>query len=308
MWLKITSLLVVALLFTNASAESTIIPRATIPSNNSQKLQTAIQQFRNDLERVKNLPISSLTTPCWKISRDSTYTKTWTFDDWENHQAHSLLRYARHVYTWSKSTTAQHIMSTITVVALWTILLFKATEFYALEVDNTKFAVTLGFIQAPILLLLTLKTNRALDRMLETRKAWGALSRTSRSLTGLVCAYIVPNDPDAGMLVARYAAFLGFALKAAFRRNDDDTDMIGALFQNFPAEKEWLLNSSAKRPIAISTRLRYMFAILGKDGGVSFPPILVSVVAFFLLQFHQLILATLAECWYFICFFFQLRS
>jgi len=67
--------------------------------------------------------------------------------------------------------------------------------------------------------------------------------------------------------MARYLAFSGWALKGVLRRHDDDTDMIAALFHNMPLERDWLLNSSTKRPTAIVMRLRYLLSVYGTGDG-----------------------------------------
>ncbi len=253
-------------------ADTSIISAAA-----NYQVQQAIRQFRGDMERVKNLPETSLTAPCSVVQTDSTYTKSWTFADWECHSAMSLRRYARHCRTWIFSTTARNIFPTICVCAIWTMIASKLSSYYPkFQVGTTKMTVTLTFVQAPILLLLTLRTNRALDRMLEARRAWGALTKSTRSLMGLICAYIVPNQPEAGMLMARYIAFSGWALKAMLRKRDDEATMIAAMFGSMPAERDWLLNCDAKAPTALVCRLRHMISILGRDskqGGILIPPI-----------------------------------
>jgi putative membrane protein len=229
-------------------------------NDSHQHVHQSIQKFRSNLEHLKNLPISALTTPCWLLSKDSSFTKSWSFEDWEMHQEQSAKRYARHLISWFVSTTAYNIMPTIFLVAGWTILLFKLTDSRSLNLSAAKFVMTLGFIQSPILLLLTLKTNRSLDRMLEARKAWGKLTRATRSLVGLICAHVIPQNPEVGLLMARYLALIGWSLKAAFRRNEDEAALISTVFENYPEEKEWLLNCPTKRPLGIITRLRYLLA------------------------------------------------
>ena len=253
------------------------VPSANInQSQHQQHVKKHIHQFQTDLERVRKLPQSTLTTPCWLVSKDSTFTKSWTFDDWEKHQSQSLPRYARHLLTWIFSTTAYNIIPTIFIVVVWTVLLFKIKEGFEINMSATKFAMTLGFMQSPTLLLLTLKTNRALDRMLETRKAWGVLARATKTLTGMIATYIIPYNPEAGLIFVRYLTIIGWTLKAQFRRKDDDTDVISALFEQYPVEKEWLLNCPTKNPTAIVGRLRHLLSILGRnesEGGVSIPPV-----------------------------------
>uniref|UniRef100_A0A7S3V5C9 Bestrophin homolog n=1 Tax=Chaetoceros debilis TaxID=122233 RepID=A0A7S3V5C9_9STRA len=242
--------------------ESSVIPSPAV----SSQIQQAVFAFKQDLERVKNLPVTSLTAPCEIVCTDSTYTKSWTFNDWECHQSTSLKRYARHFRTWVFSSTAKNIVPTICVVGIWTAIVSKLSERSPkFQVGTTKMTVALTFVQAPILLLLTLRTNRALDRLLEARRAWGALTKTTRALTGMVCAYIIPYEPKAGVLMARYIALCGWSLKTMLRRQDDDTEMVGTLFEYMTDEKEWLLNCDAARPTAIVVRLRHLLSVLGKD-------------------------------------------
>jgi ion channel-forming bestrophin family protein len=237
--------------------------------------KAAIQDFHSDLSTLQSLPRTSITTPCHIKQRDSTYTKLWSFDDWERHQSHSILRYFRHMATWSRSTTVHNIIPTIAADILWCIVIFKGIDKKKAVGDGgkliSKYAVTLTFMQAPILLLLTLRTNRALDRMLESRTSWGMLSRTTKSLMGLTCAYILPHNPQVAMIMARHLAFIGWSLKSMLRKDDDDSDMM-AMFTSVPAEREWLSNATGKRPNAIVARLRYLIAELGKDPLV-IPPV-----------------------------------
>lgn len=241
-------------------------------SHSSTRLITrqkaAIQQFQSDFTLLQNAPVSSINTPCYQIQklRDSTYTKLWSFDDWERHQRQSIFRYIRHIKTWPRSTTVHNILPTIAAEIIWCIFVFRLTQRGEQSMTpglSSKYAVTLTFMQAPILLLLTLRTNRALDRMLESRTAWGALSRTTKSLMGLICAYIMPQQPETAMIMARYLTFIGWSLKGMLRKDDHDEYMMD-IFTSVPMEKEWLLQTPGKRPMAIVARLRYMMAELGK--------------------------------------------
>lgn len=247
-------------------------PAAPIPI----RQKAAIQGFLSDLSLLQSLPRTSITTPCHIKQRDSTYTKLWNFNDWERHQSHSILRYFRHMATWSRSTTVHNIIPTIAADIIWCILVFRFIDRTKPVVGTTaaaaattgkllsKYAVTLTFMQAPILLLLTLRTNRALDRMLESRTSWGMLSRTTKSLMGLTCAYVLPHNPQVAMIMARHLAFIGWSLKSMLRKDDNDLDMM-AMFTSVPTESEWLSKAYGKRPNAVIARLRYLLAELGKD-------------------------------------------
>lgn len=167
--------------------------------------------------------------------------------------------------SWLVSTTAWSIVPAILVESAWTLVCFQLITKKAINMSATKFAMTLGFVQSPILLMLTLKTNRSLDRMLETRKAWGLMSKASKTLTGLIMTYSSKDEEintDITLLIARYLTLIGWSLKASFRKNEDDTDMIKVLFHNYPDEVEYLLTSPTRRPNAIVSRIRYLLSLL----------------------------------------------
>ena len=143
------------------------------------------------------------------------------------------------------------------------------------ELGITKFTVTMTFLQSPVLLLLTLRTNRALDRLLEARRAWGSLNSNVRTLMGLICNYILVDHPQVAMIMARYLAVFCWTLKAILRGEDDDA-LVECMFsssEELRREYEWLKKSCAaggegknnKRPFAIVSRLRYLLATIGRD-------------------------------------------
>mmetsp|Transcript_21871 Transcript_21871/g.24891 ORF Transcript_21871/g.24891 Transcript_21871/m.24891 type:complete len:426 (+) Transcript_21871:83-1360(+) len=229
----------------------------------SSSTSTAIKDFHNDFAHLEAQPLTNLTTPCIVLCRDTTYTKLWTLDDWKKHSKHSLSRYASHVLTWPTSTTMQNVIGTVILVGLWSAAISTfANKSSTFQTSLTKFTVTMTFLQAPILLLLTLRTNRALDRLLETRKAWGLLGRATRSLMGLVCAHIMPTNPELGCIIGRHVAICGWLLKG-YLRDEDDTNLIKAIMKSTPEEAEWLLQQKemgSKSTHAAIHRLRSLFS------------------------------------------------
>merc|ERR1719223_2013633 len=91
----------------NSSLHESQDSPSTIASPPKKSLSTLlneeIQSFHDDIAQIASLPPSSLTTPCSLISRDRTYTKTWTLADWDEHQEQSLTRYSHHVKKWPSS-------------------------------------------------------------------------------------------------------------------------------------------------------------------------------------------------------------
>ncbi|KAL7463219.1 hypothetical protein ACHAXS_007999 [Conticribra weissflogii] len=123
-----------------------------------------------------------------------------------------------------------------------------------------------------------------MNRLMEVRKAWGLMGRSIRSLAGLAATYgvlpglslpeelINPHDENdenddnddsqqldmvaTSLLIGRYLAIFGWCMKAAFRRGEDDSEIIRAALPR--EEAEWLLfgTNGVGRPVAILSRLR----------------------------------------------------
>jgi len=223
--------------------------------------------FTKDIYELEALPLTNITTPCNLISCDTSYTKSWTLKDWDEHCQVSILRYYMHAMSWSKSTTAHHILPTIGLIGIWSsVVSILSSKVLFFSTNPSKFAVTLTFLQAPIVLLLTLRTNRALDRLLESRKAWGALTRSARCLMGVVCSHVLPHHEELALIVGRYLALFGWSLKGMLRGQDDKA-LVKAIFSNDRQvadidEANWLLNCKSKRPVAILCRLRHLCSTL----------------------------------------------
>jgi len=121
---------------------------------------------------------------------------------------------------------------------------------------------------SPLALLLTLRTNRALDRLLDARKSIGQINRAGRSLTGSFIAHVAPTNGKLALLAARYLAIFGWALKG-YLRGESDEEVIRAVLP--PNEAEWLLSVQTDRPIAILTRLRSLCAVAVTGTSYSLP-------------------------------------
>ena len=247
------------------------IENDTSSSNNKQTSTNAIaiQSFLNDIQYLQSQPKTNLTTPCIDLCRDTTYTRLWSLKDWQQHSKHALSRYCAHFLSWPASTTMHNILGAVAVTSLWSLFVSMVAKYCGpVEQIMMKFAITLTFLQAPILLLLTLRTNRALDRVLEARRAWGGLNRASRSFMGLVCAYIIPNHPNTGCIIARYLCMSGWALKGTLR-DEDDSAFIQNIMHSVPQESHWMLHQSdqtgLKHPHIIIYRLRNILASLKQD-------------------------------------------
>lgn len=250
------------------ASSSTVAPppttlyRDVLKSPPSPPPSSPFDSFRHDVSQIGsiNSPITS------GSKRDSSYSKLWNSTDWEEHCAHSLARYIRHMLRWPHSTTAAYVMPTVLVVSVWSAIVVKVVDLYPNLLGRLGGGSgALGVSLAPILLLLTLKTNRSMDRLLEARKTWGLMTRASRSLMGLCCTYLLPLDETNGsssatnctLLIGRYLSIFPWVLKGTLR-GEDDEELIRRVLP--PNEADWVLKSPAKRPSAIVVRIRNLIA------------------------------------------------
>lgn len=168
-----------------------------------------------------------------------------------------ILRYWRHLSSWRHSTTAAEVLPVVGVMGLWASLLSSAACFLPAFPDYLKKVSVrsgiLGSFASPIALLLTLRTNRALERLLDARKTWGVMSSQVQSLSGYFCSYVAPTNLPLALLALRYLAILSWTLKGFLRREMDD-EIIKTVLP--PKEAAWLLAAPADRPTAVLSRLR----------------------------------------------------
>lgn len=177
-----------------------------------------------------------------------------------------ILRYWRHLSSWRYSTTAAEILPVVGVMGLWASLLSVAACFFPpfpayLKAVSVRSGI-LGSFASPIALLLTLRTNRALERLLDARKTWGVMSSQVQSLAGYFCAYVAPTDLPLTLLALRYLAILSWTLKGFLRREVDD-EIIRTVLPS--EEAAWLLAAPADRPTAVLSRLRKLCMIAGNS-------------------------------------------
>jgi putative membrane protein len=241
-------------------------------SNSWLDQEDAIDAFLYDAGKIFTHVNNTLTTPCHLIYSDSSYTRSWTNTDWERHCQRSVRRYARHFFNWHKSNTAHAVLPFVIFVSIWSAAVCLFTEHFPIVNSFIKKASLksslLASFASPIALLLTLKTNRALDRVLDTRKAWGMMTRVTRALAGMACAYVAPTNGPLALLLCRYLVIFPWCLKGRLR-GEDDEEVIRCVLP--PEEAEWLLQQEAERPIAILSRIRCLLHLAQTGNEVSLP-------------------------------------
>ncbi|KAL3935743.1 MAG: hypothetical protein SGBAC_008806 [Bacillariaceae sp.] len=168
--------------------------------------------------------------------------------------------------TWFNSTTARSVWPTVITLTCWALLIqLLAFKFEWLNSFLSQPAIAKGAASfgGPISLLLALRTNRSLNRLLECRSMFGKYIRASGSLMNLIATYVSPIDKERAILLGRYLSIYGWCTKGLFRSEPD-----GALIQLMlpPKEAEWLRRQSTSHtidtPTCIHARVRCLLAPL----------------------------------------------
>ena len=129
-------------------------------------------------------PDADISFPVDIVSEGSSYTRIWTHQTWSIHSHPPHRRYFRHVRKWIKSSTAKKILPSVLLASCWSVCVSLLSKFFQLHpllkpvksmTAGTASAVSL--LSAPLALLLTLRANASLARLMEARQAWGRLVR-----------------------------------------------------------------------------------------------------------------------------------
>lgn len=171
--------------------------------------QQQLDAFMEDMARLREVrpsdPAKDMSAPLASISAGSSYTRIWTQETWDNHDAPPLRRYAKHIFRWHTSTTARRILPAVLVAGLHAgVVAYLATSNPAMRSLLAQLGASnaLTAMTAPLALLLTLRTNQSISRLLESRMVWGRLIRRCGSMGGLLHEYVLPHDPAAAMEVS----------------------------------------------------------------------------------------------------------
>mmetsp|Transcript_29956 Transcript_29956/g.64135 ORF Transcript_29956/g.64135 Transcript_29956/m.64135 type:complete len:435 (-) Transcript_29956:125-1429(-) len=230
----------------------------------------SIDSFLADVKKLDGMlgrvPILTKT----HSKRDSSYTKSWTDADWELHQIKSFRRYAKHMRSWCTSPTFISVLPTVLTTVAWTTCCILAIQFPYLRdlVRGAPFSHSISSFTSPISILLALKTNRSLNRLVEARSVWGKMIRVTTSLAGMSVNYISPIDPELGILTGRYLAAFGWCMKGKLRGEDDGL-VLRTLMPS--SELEWMESSCSgpggviDTPSIIIFRLRSIVAKITND-------------------------------------------
>jgi predicted membrane chloride channel (bestrophin family) len=223
--------------------------------------QDSVQKFVFDLANLHSFCGENPVLTPTHCKRDSSYTKAWTNADWDNHQVRSFWRYRRHLLSWAKSPTALAVLPTVASVVVWSLVVSWIARTSKVPIPAS-FSMGLTSFVSPISLLLALRTNHSLNRLLEARSMFGKMVRATASLAGQAATYIAPLDLDKALLMGRYLSIYGWTVKGAFRE-EDTTNVCRAILPQ--DEAAWLEGTPADTPTSIICRLRQLIATIIED-------------------------------------------
>jgi putative membrane protein len=176
------------------------------------------------------------------------------------------VRYARHVWKWPASTTARRILPAVLITVVWATCVSLVVNSSprlgaAILSGKTGAGASVSALSAPLALLLTLRANASMTRLLEARLAWGRLALHSRSIANLLQVYLLPVEPEASILAMRHLSILGWLLKAKLRDESEESQQQVLRTMLSGEDYSWLSSQQGNRPIAITSRLRQITAL-----------------------------------------------
>lgn len=233
------------------------------------KRQDLLRNFSKDLENLTILrprfKDNSLPKDLVSKGQGSTYTRLWTVETWRKHQKPPHLRYIRHIVRWKYSATAFKILPSVFFSAAWaTFVSFISRCHYPLSmqagIDGSSFfhfagsSATVTALSAPLALLLTLRANQSVSRLLRARQLWGELISHCSILAGLAKTYLWNVAPSATLLLCRHLILLAWMLKAQVRGEKEDLrQVLGTMLQG--NDLDWI-QRQPKMSAALIVRMR----------------------------------------------------
>jgi predicted membrane chloride channel (bestrophin family) len=122
-------------------------------------------------------------------------------------------------------------------------------------VSATGPSAAISYLAAPLALLLTLRANASMSRIVEARLLWGRLVLHVRSLAGILSTYLLEDRPNAAVRAARHLVALGWMLKASVRgeSTDRENEVLSAVLSR--EDREWVA-LQPRRTAALLSRIR----------------------------------------------------
>ena len=226
--------------------------------------------LREDTERVAALRTRDDPEVTY-FKRGTAYTMSvlWSPHDWDNYV--SISRYWRYLCNWPFSQTARITAPIIGTFTAWSAVVCLAKSWGYVW---TMPLAPLTIVSSALVLLLTLRTNQALNRMLDARSAWGRAKNCSRMIASFLATRVYPVNPSAALLGGRLLCSVGWSLRASMLGKCDkhptpkskvqceDQEVLQMLLP--PEEAAWL-GKQRKPALAALDRLGFLLRAVADD-------------------------------------------
>ena len=235
----------------------------------------SLEAYARDILKVLDLRSSYYDPTVPKIHhRKRSFTNIWTLEEWKRHS--SRRRYIDHVLAFPRSRVLARVAPQLSVLVVWTCLTCWIYDRIATPthiISMTPLSLVSTFVAA----LLTLRSNQGLNRLNEGRLALGKVVLYTRDMAQLIASNVYPKDKVLGLKAARHVALFSWLLKGFLRGdevNGTDEDILRVMLPCAPNEKSadglsadaaYILRQR-KRPVAVVTRLRQIFALMLSRG------------------------------------------
>lgn len=235
----------------------------------------SLEAYARDIQKVLDLRSSYYDPTVPKIHhRKRSFTNTWTLEEWKRHT--SRRRYIDHILAFPRSRVLARVAPQLSILMAWTCLTCWVYDRVATPthiISMTPLSLVSTFVAA----LLTLRSNQGLSRLNEGRLALGKVVLYTRDMAQLIASNVYPKDKVLGLKAARHVALFSWLLKGFLRGdevNGTDEDILRVMLPCAPNEKSvdglsadaaYILRQR-KRPVAVVTRLRQIFALMLSRG------------------------------------------
>ena len=216
------------------------------------------EYLRADIERVvASRPQDNVKVRNFKRRTAYTMSVLWSPQDWDKYV--SISRYLRYLCNWPLSQTARITAPVIGTFTAWSVVVCLAKS---LGYVWTMPLAPLTIVSSALVLLLTLRTNQALNRMMDARSAWGKAKNYSRMIAGCLATRVYPVNPSAALLGGRLLCSVGWSLRSSMLGEPVDQEALQMLLP--PEEAAWV--SKQRKPVlAVLDRLSFLLRVVADD-------------------------------------------
>jgi predicted membrane chloride channel (bestrophin family) len=208
-WCPATLAVIAALLAASAPRSCALsVPRPR--SADGRELDTR-EYFRADIQRLEAARTrDDAEVQAFKRGTAYTVSVLWNPQDWDNYM--SISRYWRYLRNWPFSQTMRITAPVVFIFTAWSAVVCQAKSWGYVW---TMPLAPLTIVSSALVLLLTLRTNQALNRLMDARTAWGRSKNSLRLIASFLATRVYPVNPSAALLGGRLLCAVGWSLRTA---------------------------------------------------------------------------------------------